>query len=288
MAAQGLERSSTVLALGGGVVGDVAGFAASTYMRGISVVEVPTTLLAQVDAAIGGKTAIDLPVAKNMVGTFYQPRLVVADVATLRVLTKFRVQELRNGLAEVIKYGMIQDAVLFELLEKRSRRLARILEKGSLDESDLSFFETVVWRSARVKACVVEEDERETKGKRMILNYGHTFGHAFEAASNYRLPHGEAVALGMVAAAHLARKKGMLGVTEERRQHDLLYALGFTTHLGGLHLTLDGIKRAMLLDKKRKEGRLRFVLPERIGRVRVVDNVSMAEVNKTLKDLGGS
>ncbi len=284
MALANLERSSTVLALGGGVVGDVAGFAASTYMRGISIVQVPTTLLAQVDAAIGGKTAIDLPQAKNLVGTFHQPRLVVMDVATLARmgLTPSGLRELKNSLAEIIKYGIIQDPSLFRLLEREVEAFLQSAAKKPLGPRELSFLETVVARSARVKALVVEKDERETKGKRMILNYGHTFGHALEAASDYRLPHGFGVALGMVCAARLARKRGIFSVRDEERQNRLIQKAGLPTRIETLRLSRNRVMSAMLLDKKRKGGKLRFVLPVAIGWVKWVTNVTPKEIREVL------
>ena len=284
MADAGLERTSTVVALGGGVVGDLAGFAASTYMRGISLVQVPTTLLAQVDAAIGGKTAIDLPEAKNIVGTFYQPRLVIADVKTLdSERAEFRIRELRNGFAEVIKYGMIADAELFRLLEaKLEGFLGPLSKKKSLGNRELSFLETVVWRSAKVKARIVSEDERETKGRRLILNYGHTFAHSFEAASRYRMPHGEAVALGMVCAARLAKIRGLLQDDVDLRQNRLIEKAGLPTKVRQ-KFKLNPLIRAMRLDKKKKEGTLRFILPEDIGRVRVAGDVSFSEIRKILR-----
>ena len=287
MARHQLERSSAVLAFGGGVVGDISGLAASTYMRGISVVQIPTTLLAQVDASIGGKTGIDLPSAKNIVGTFYQPRMVIADVKLLEKLGRLRPRELRNGFAEVIKYGMIQDAKLFKLLERKAARFFSLLKEKKLGRGEISLLETIVWRSANVKAKVVEEDERETRGKRMILNYGHTFAHAFEAASKYKLPHGEAVGLGMAAAARLARRRGMIGVDIVRRQNDLIDSVGLPTQLDGRTLHSNRVIHHMLLDKKKRNGRLRFVLPLAVGRVKVVEGVSLSEVKKVLTDLGG-
>lgn len=289
MAREGLERGSTVVALGGGVVGDVAGFAAATYMRGINLVQVPTTLLAQVDSAIGGKTGIDLSFAKNMVGAFCQPRLVVSDVRTLeRIgLMKGGLRELRNSLAEVIKYGMIQDAGLFELLEKQIVAFLLSASRKKLGPRELSFLETVVFRSTAVKARVVERDERETKGLRMILNYGHTFGHAFEAASNYRMRHGESVALGMVCAARLAVRRGRLRPLEEKRQNRLIARAGLPRHWKG-RLNLPRVIQCMLFDKKKRDGRFRFVLPERIGRVRVVKDVTPGEVRRVLRDWRGN
>ena len=284
MAEAKLERNSAVLALGGGVIGDLAGFAASTYMRGIPVIQVPTTLLAQVDAAIGGKTAIDLPVAKNIVGTFYQPRLVVVDVTTLKTmgLDPLGLRELKNSFAEIIKYGIIQDLQLFRLLEEKVEWFFSQARRKPLGNPELAFLEKVVWHSIRVKAKVVQEDERETKGKRMILNYGHTFGHAFEAVSNYRLPHGEAVALGMICAARLARKKGMLGKKDEERQNRLIRKVGLPVKLNR-RFSPDRVIRPMLLDKKKKGGKLRFVLPEAIGRVRVVDHISAGEIKQAIQ-----
>lgn len=287
MAQQGLERSSTVLALGGGVVGDVAGFAASTYMRGISLIQVPTTLLAQVDAAIGGKTGIDLPSAKNLVGAFHQPRMVIVDVRTLESLSEGNLRELRNAFSEIIKYGVIRDAGLFRLLEKKIDWFFKSVAKKPLGRREMTFLETVVWRSLKVKAQLVEEDEQETQGRRMILNYGHTFAHAFEAASDYRLPHGEAVALGMVSAARVAVTRGMFSALHELRQNWLLEKAGLPTRFDRHRLSFERVIRHMLLDKKKKAGRLRFVLPEAIGRVRVVEYVSVPEVRGVLSDLGG-
>lgn len=283
MAEAGLERTSTVLALGGGVVGDVAGFAASTYMRGIPLVQVPTTLLAQVDAAIGGKTAIDLPSAKNMVGTFYQPRLVLVDVETLRALAKFGFREIQNAFSEVIKYGVIRDRSLFKLLEDKLGWFFSSIRRKYLGHRELAFLEQVIAHAVRVKARVVEADERETRGKRMLLNYGHTFAHAFEAASHYRLPHGKAVALGMVSAGRLARERGMFRKEDENRQRRLIASAGLPTRLQGAWFQPERVIRHMRLDKKKKNGRLRFVLPEAIGKVKVIDHVSFTEVRKVLK-----
>lgn len=285
MARSRLERSSAVLALGGGVVGDVAGFAAATYMRGISIVQVPTTLLAQVDAAVGGKTGVDLAEAKNIVGAFHQPRLVVVDVNTLSRmgLTPSGLREMKNSFAEIIKYGIIQDLSLFRLLEQNVEAFLKSARKKPLGMKELSFLEAVIARSVRVKARVVAGDERETKGRRMILNYGHTFGHAFEAASNYRIPHGEAVALGMVCAARLAESRGMFSAHAERRQNLLIQKAGLPTRLPVLKLKRRRVISSMLLDKKRKGGRLRFVLPAALGRVKVVSDVTAEEIKKVLE-----
>lgn len=284
-----LERTSTVVALGGGVVGDVAGLAASTYMRGISLIQIPTTLLAQVDSAIGGKTAIDLRAAKNIVGTFYQPRIVIADLETLKKmgLTNSGQRELRNSFAEVIKYGVIHDAALFRLLERKAAWFFASASRKPLKNPEYSFLEGVVWRSAGVKAKVVEEDEHETKGKRMILNFGHTFAHAFEASSRFRLPHGKAVALGMMCATRLAVERGIFGAGDELRLDWLIQKIGLPTRLNGLDLDLGRVIHSMLHDKKKREGKLRFVLPVAIGRVKIADDISLSEVKKVLSDLGG-
>jgi 3-dehydroquinate synthase len=290
MAKCALERSSTVLALGGGVVGDLAGFAAATYMRGISLLQVPTTLLAQVDASVGGKTAIDLPSAKNIVGAFYQPRMVIADLETLGKmgLTPTGLRQLRNSFAEVIKYGVIQDPELFRLLERKIDGFFSAASRRPLGNQEYAFLEEVVCRSVSVKAKVVEADERETTGRRMILNFGHTFAHALEAASNFRLAHGEAVALGMRCASRLAVERGIFGGGDELRLDWLIQKTGLPTRINGRGLDPRRVIRPMLLDKKKKEGRLRLVLPVAIGRVQVVDNVTPSEIKGVLSDLGGN
>ena len=270
------ERRDVLIAFGGGVVGDVAGFAAATYLRGIPFIQIGTTLLAQVDSSIGGKTGINLPEGKNLVGAFYQPGLVLSDVTLLRTLPR---RELTASLAEVIKVGVIRDRGLFQYVE---RNLDSILA------ADLTALEHIVFSSARIKAGVVERDEKETRGERMILNYGHTFGHAFEAARNYRgLRHGEAVALGMAAAARLSRNRGWLRPADEVRQNQLIERTGLPTRLNRLRFNLGRVIRHMLLDKKIKGGKFRFVLPTALGRVRVADDVTLSEVKKTLRELGG-
>lgn len=269
------ERRDLLMAFGGGAVGDVAGFAAATYLRGIGLIQVGTTLLAQVDSSIGGKTGINLPEGKNLVGSFYPPRLVVSDVTVLKTLPR---PELVASLAEVIKYGVIRDPELFQYLEKR---LDLLLAR------DLKSLEQVVFRSARIKAGVVERDEKETRGERMILNYGHTFGHAFEAASNFRLRHGEAVALGMVSAARLAGRMGIFRPEEEERQNRLIAKAGLPTALRGDRFSAGRVIKYLMTDKKKSGGRLRFVLPETIGRVKVSDQVSLALVRSVLAELGG-
>lgn len=255
----GAGRDSPLVALGGGVVGDTAGYAAATFMRGIPLVMVPTTLLAQVDSAIGGKVGVNHRAGKNLIGAFYQPRLVLADIATLESLPE---REYRNALYEVIKYGVIRDAALFELLEREGERLLG-RERGLLEE--------IVARCAEIKAEVVADDERES-GLRMILNFGHTLGHALEAAANYRrLRHGEAVGWGMIAAARLARELRMLDAAAAERIEALVRSIGPLPSIAGLKWS--DISAAMYRDKKMRCGRLRFVLPRRIGEVTVTEDV---------------
>lgn len=289
MAAIPLHRDSAVVALGGGVVGDVSGFAAATYMRGISLIQVPTTLLAQVDSSIGGKTAIDLAAAKNIVGAFYQPRLVLADLGALETLAHEKSigpRELRNAFAEIIKYGVTSDPELFRLLEREANGLLKRFTGRRFRGADYRLLGEIVWRSARAKAEIVGRDEYETKGERMILNFGHTFGHAFEAASKYRMAHGEAVAAGMGAASRLSARLGLLAPAVEKRIHELIASLGLPVNLRSRHLRREDIFRAMDRDKKRKEGTWRFVLPLRIGKVAVRKGIDRQVVAKILSEIG--
>ena len=268
----GLERGSIIVALGGGVVGDLAGFAAASYLRGLRFVQAPTTLLAQVDSSVGGKTGINLPGGKNLVGAFHQPSLVVADVGALETLDA---REFATGMAEVVKHAMIRDAALFERLEsggeELTHRRAEALE------------EIVAW-NCRIKAEVVSADELES-GLRAILNYGHTIGHAIEAASAYgSYTHGEAVALGMKAEAEVARARGYISEEVHGRQQALLERFGLPGRLRE-RLEAGALAAAMRHDKKVRAGRLRFVLPVGVGAVRVVDDVSEAEIGEALERL---
>lgn len=283
MAAIPLERGSLVVALGGGVIGDLAGFAASTYMRGVSVVQVPTTLLAQVDSAVGGKTAIDLKAAKNIIGAFHQPSLVLSDVQTLKSLP---FAFLRDSMAEVIKYGVIEDITLFKLLEKQGPSVFKRLKQRKWNAKDAAFLEQIVWRSARVKANVVAADEFEKKGKRVMLNLGHTFAHGFEAASNFRLSHGAAVAIGMACAARLAVLLKMMKASDEQRLLQLINALGLSDSIRGLRLPMKQVMDAMQRDKKKKAGKIRFVLPTRIGKTVVKENIPNSLVLKAIQTSG--
>ena len=273
-----LDRDGGIVALGGGTIGDLTGFAASTYKRGVPLVQVPTTLLAQVDSSIGGKTAINLPLAKNIVGTFYQPRMVVSDVETLATLS---VKEFRHSFAEVIKYGVIKDPELFALLERKG---AWFIKAKTFRKPQLSFLETIIWRSARIKADVVERDEYETKDERIILNYGHTFAHALEAASKFRIQHGEAVARGMILAGDLACRMGIFSEKDQQRQINLIHTISVPKKY---RFTSEQLLPFMRRDKKVRNGKLRFVLPVKIGRVKVFDDVPEKLVKRVLEDNRG-
>jgi 3-dehydroquinate synthase len=267
----GLDRTSTVLALGGGAVGDVAGFAAATYMRGINFVQLPTTVLAQVDASIGGKTAIDHPLGKNMIGAFHQPRLVVVDPAVARTLPE---REFRSGLAEIVKHGIVLDAEYFVELERDAQPLLT---------RDLAVLERIIGGSCRLKASVVERDEREAE-LRHVLNYGHTIGHALEATTGYaRFTHGEAVSLGIVAEARLACRLGIASDQTLARQERLLQALGLPVRAAAIDV--EPVVGAMARDKKAKDGRIPFVLAPAIGAFRLVYDVPLAEVRAVIASL---
>lgn len=272
-AERAVDRRAHVVAIGGGVVGDLAGFVAATYVRGLSVWQVPTTLVAQVDSAIGGKTGINLPGGKNLVGCFWQPRGVFSDVATLETLPD---REFRSGLAEVVKYGVIRDEDFFAWLEDRS---AVILARAP------DALARLIQVSSSHKAAVVSADEHEQTGLRAILNYGHTFAHAFESATGYgHLLHGEAVSLGMVAAARLAERLGRVDVAFVARQNALLESFGLPTDLAAI--TVDHSPQVLLdimrRDKKAVGGQLRFVLPSRLGAVELVDGIPPATVTDVL------
>ena len=268
MLAAGLDRSSAVIALGGGVIGDLAGFAAATYMRGIPYIQVPTTLLAQVDSSVGGKVGIDLPQGKNMAGAFHQPSAVVADIDTLASLPA---REFRQGLAEVVKYGIIADRRFFDYLETRRVPLLR---------RDPAVLLHVVRRSCEIKADVVSKDETE-QSLRAILNYGHTFAHAVETWGGYRkYRHGDAVAIGMAAAVRLAERRGWLSAEECGRIHSLLQAMRLPVRAADE--PPDELARIMTVDKKARGGRPRFILPRAIGTVEMSDDVQPHEVTAAL------
>jgi len=267
----GCDRTSTVIALGGGAVGDLAGFVAATYMRGVNFVQIPTTLLAQVDASIGGKTAIDHPRAKNLVGAFHQPRVVLVDPSVLTTLPDL---EFRSGLAEVIKHGIVLDAAYFADLEGSLPALLR---------RDLPTLERIVAGSCRIKARVVERDEQEAE-LRHVLNYGHTIGHALEAVTGYgRWAHGEAVSLGIVAEARVAERLGIAEARTTERQVRLLEAAGLPVK--GLGASPPVIIEALGRDKKARDGRVPFVFAPEIGAFRIVFDVPPATVRDTLEAL---
>jgi 3-dehydroquinate synthase len=254
LARAGMDRKSVLVAVGGGVITDLGGFVASTYMRGIQVRLFPTTLLGQVDAAIGGKTGVNLPQGKNLVGTFYQPALVCCDPAVLQTLPD---REYVSGLGEVVKYGMIRDAELFVYIERNVEGI-RGRDPEVLDE--------IVYRCAAIKADVVTKDERES-GERAILNYGHTIGHALEAAGQYKtLHHGEAVSIGMEAEAILSMELGIAPLEVLAAQNRLLKLCGLPTRVK--KMPEKKVLAALKLDKKNVSGRTRFVLPEAVGKVR--------------------
>lgn len=249
----GLDRSSSIVALGGGVVGDIAGFVASTYMRGVPLFQVPTTFLAQIDAAIGGKTAVDLPEGKNLVGTFYQPAATFIDPRVLRTLPDRR---FREGIAEAVKYGVACDANLFRYLQRNA---------DALRARDRRVLRHTIERCAAIKTEIVRRDERDVKGIRAVLNFGHTVGHAIEAVGRYRrMTHGEAVAVGMAAEAEIARDLGLLPAADAADIRALLRAFGLPVTLP--RGPVAGILRAMAVDKKNLRGVMRFALPVRIGR----------------------
>ncbi len=266
----GADRKSVVVAVGGGVVGDLAGFIAATFMRGVRFFQVPTTLLAQVDSSVGGKVGINLPEAKNMVGAFKQPEGVLIDTATLDTLPD---REYRAGLAEVVKYGVILDANFFAELEAQA---------DAIDRHDPDVLVRMVAQCCRLKADVVEQDEFETKGVRAVLNYGHTFAHAFEALSGYgEVLHGEAVAMGMLCASRLAERLGRVDAEVTARQRQLLERLRVVHEPPPL--PPDRILETMMHDKKVEHGRLRFVLPSRIGHVELVSDVPEEHVRAALE-----
>ncbi len=266
-----LERSSTLVALGGGVVGDITGFAAATWLRGINFVQVPTSLLAMVDAAIGGKTGVNHPQGKNLIGAFYQPRLVLIDPDVLKTLPA---REFRAGMAEVIKYGIIWDAELFAQLEQVLRLdQMRYLNEGLLQE--------ILNRSCQAKADVVSKDEKEA-GLRAILNYGHTIGHAVESLTGYRsVNHGEAVAIGMVAAGKIAVEMQLWEKEAAQRQDALIGKAGLSIKLPS-GIDIEAIVDALQNDKKVQEGKVRFVLPTQIGSVTIIDTVQAELIRQVL------
>lgn len=265
LAQQRLDRQSTLIALGGGVVGDLTGFVAASYLRGVNFIQMPTSLLAMVDSSVGGKTGVNLPEGKNLVGAFYQPRLVLADIGSLTTLPP---RELHAGMAEVIKHGLIRDAALFE--------------RVALGLPTLAEWESVVQRNVEIKASVVNADERETTGLRAMLNFGHTVGHAIEAVAGYgNLLHGEAIAVGMRAAAHLSHLVLGLPLKDVHRIEAAIAANHLPLHFdGGSH---EQLIEVMSRDKKVKAGSINWVLLPKIGEAKVTNDVPDEAVTKVLE-----
>lgn len=272
ISAHDINKKIFIIALGGGVIGDLAGFVAAIYKRGVPYIQVPTTLLAQIDSSIGGKTGIDLPAGKNLAGVFYQPRLVLADTALLKTLSA---RQIRNGLAEAIKYGVIADPKLFDYLEGNHPKFLK---------GDPKAMDHIVRRCAAIKARVVAADEKETKGIRTILNFGHTVGHAVEAAGGFdRYHHGEAVGLGMRAACRISALMGLLPEPQEQRINQLITAVGLPEVIKGVRLP--AIMSTMRHDKKFSAGRNRFVIARKIGTVTVRQNIPADIIVQAIKSL---
>jgi len=261
------ERTTPILALGGGVIGDLVGFVAATYLRGVPLVQIPTTLLGQVDSSIGGKVAVNHDQLKNKIGAFYQPELVISDISTLKTLPS---KELANGLAEVIKSAVVWDKEFFAYLEMNLDRIK------SLGDREL---EETVFRSAKIKAEIVAKDERDL-GLRHILNYGHTIGHAIESAADFSIGHGEAIAIGMLAAATISNRLGILGQNELIRLRSLIKRANLAMETPSLEL--GRMIQAVRHDKKILGGRIRFILPKAIGEVFITDEVSLSVVEQVL------
>lgn len=273
MASEGMGRDTLVLALGGGVIGDLAGFVASTYMRGVPLIQIPTSLLAQVDASVGGKVAVNHPAAKNLIGAFYHPVAVLADTGVLASLPE---REYVEGLAEVVKYGIAVDRGFFEFLEGNAAALLR---------RDRAVLSSVVERCCGTKASVVERDEKD-RGQRAVLNFGHTVGHALEAASGYgRMRHGEAVSVGMSVAMSMARRAGLMRESDAMRGIALLRKLGLPTQTT---LGYDSLRPFLALDKKAKGGKMTFVLPTGLGRCTVATHIEASLVEEALLDCRGA
>ena len=262
-------RETPLIALGGGVVGDLTGFVSATYLRGVPYIQVPTTLLAQVDSSVGGKTAVNHARGKNLIGAFYQPRLVAVDLDTLKSLPK---DEFRAGLAEIIKYGVIEDAALFAFLEANAEKILR---------QDSPCLQHIIETSCSIKAAVVEKDEKESR-YRMVLNFGHTIGHAIEALTAYsRFKHGEAVAIGMVYAAKFSRITGQCTDEVVQRIQALVEKFGFSVQLPDF--SPQQYIESMYLDKKAEDKKIRFITVKEIGSAQIVDAVSEQSLTEALR-----
>jgi 3-dehydroquinate synthase len=274
LAAAGIERSSLIVTLGGGVTGDLGGFVAATWLRGVPFIQAPTTLEADVDASVGGKVAVNHASGKNMIGAFYQPRRVVIDVACLRTLPKHK---LTSGLGESVKHGLIRDADFFAWHETHAEAIL------ACDEPVMA---ELIERNVRIKAAVVAADEREGH-LRAILNFGHTFGHAVESEMHYQLYHGDCVAIGMVAACRIGQRRGTISAEEVGRIERLLERLALPTRIPA-HIPTDVLLEWMKRDKKVKAGKIQFVLPKGIGDVYITDDVTEAELREAAKASGAA
>lgn len=264
------ERKTPILALGGGVIGDLAGFVAATYMRGVPLVQLPTSLLSQVDSSVGGKVAVNHGRLKNNIGSFYQPEMVITDISTLRTLP---MQELENGLAEVIKYGIIRDVELFALIEANVEKIKLV---------DEQMLEDVVSRCVSIKAAIVEQDERDL-GLRNVLNFGHTIGHAVETVSDFAISHGRSVAIGMVAASVISQRMGLLAETDLERIQSVIKRVGLPVKIPGLDIRR--MAEAMEHDKKKVGGKIRMVLARGIGETFIREEVDASMVEQAMKAL---
>ncbi|UCH89320.1 MAG: 3-dehydroquinate synthase [Thermoplasmata archaeon] len=264
------NRHTPVIALGGGLINDLAGFVSAVYMRGLPLIQVPTTLMAQVDSSIGGKVGVNYNNNKNMLGTFYQPKLIISDLNVLKSLPK---QELSSGFAEVVKYGMILDKSFFEYLETNHKLLT---------DQDEGFLEYIVSTSSEFKARVIERDVRDETGIRAVLNYGHTIGHALESVSDYKgYLHGEAVAVGMAYAAKISSRLELMEQADVQRQNQLLHSNGLNLNIGDIDPA--GLIKAMDFDKKQREaGVVRFILTEGIGKAKLMDGISLELIHEVL------
>lgn len=279
-----MPRDGAIIALGGGVIGDIAGFVAACYMRGIKLVEIPTTLLAMVDSAVGGKTGVNHPKGKNLIGAFYQPKMVLIDVQTLLTLPE---RELKTGLAEVVKYGVIEDDVFFNFLEKNSRQLStKAFKNIKAIPAVVKIWETIIEESCKIKAKIVSLDEKEETGQRMVLNLGHTFGHAIETLTKYqKFNHGEAVSIGIAVSSILSERLNKLSAENLKRIIGLLNAMQLPTRIG--RIPRAKIIKALYIDKKVRKNKVNFVLPIGIGKVVVTDQVPMRLVKSVLASIKG-
>jgi len=266
------DRTTALISFGGGVVGDLAGFVAATYMRGIPFIHIPTTLLAQVDSSIGGKVAVDHPMAKNIIGSFYHPRATFIDPLVLKTLP---LKHLRNGLAEIIKISVISSPSLFEMLDTE---ISQVLEK------DMKVLKKMITDAVNLKVQLVLQDPKE-KNIRKYLNFGHSIGHALEAVFGYdRLSHGEAVALGMIIETRISRNRGICSVDLEKKIESIIKKLNIPFRIALEDKDNENIWNTIAFDKKNSQGRICFVLPEKIGKVKLIDDISEKEVFKTLKE----